>query len=122
MLYVVNGRKTKGIALVNPEGLAETFGDEPLLIARKLEVPVIVGEDRYTAGLFAERRFGPQLHLLDDGFQHRRLARDFDIVLITSTDARISAPCWTPSRATLFVVAGERRGSHQRHGLTKSAD
>ncbi len=37
-------------------------------------------------GKFAEEKFGPQAHLLDDGFQHRRLARDFDIVLITERD------------------------------------
>ena len=37
--------------------------------------------------VFAEARFGPQLHLLDDGFQHRWLARDFDIVLVTPQDA-----------------------------------
>jgi tetraacyldisaccharide 4'-kinase len=49
---------------------------------------VVVGEDRYQAGRFAESRFGPQMHLLDDGFQHRRLARDFDIVLVTPEDAR----------------------------------
>ena len=72
------GRKTKGVALVDPGGLAADFGDEPLLIARKLRVPVIVGEDRYAAGQFAEQKFGPQVHLLDDGFQHRRLARDFE--------------------------------------------
>ncbi len=83
-------RATQGVALVNPEGSPRNFGDEPLLIARKLRVPVIVGEDRYAAGQFAEQRFGPQLHLLDDGFQHRRLARDFDIVLVTPEDARDS--------------------------------
>ena len=49
---------------------------------------MIVGEDRHQAGLFAEKSFGPQLHLLDDGFQHRGLARDFDIVLVTPEDAR----------------------------------
>ena len=81
------GRKTRGVLLVDPAGLPHEFGDEPLLIARKLQVPVIVGEDRYTAGLFAESRFGPQMHLLDDGFQHRALARDFDIVLVTPQDA-----------------------------------
>jgi tetraacyldisaccharide 4'-kinase len=58
-----------------------------LLIARKLQVPVIVGENRYEAGTFAESRFGRQIHLLDDGFQHRALARDFDIVLVTPQDA-----------------------------------
>ncbi|HEV3307715.1 MAG TPA: tetraacyldisaccharide 4'-kinase [Candidatus Sulfotelmatobacter sp.] len=82
------GRKSRGILLVNPSGLAQDFGDEPLLIARRLQLPVVVGEDRYSAGRFAEDRFGPQIHLLDDGFQHRGLARDFDIVLVTPEDGR----------------------------------
>lgn len=81
------GRKSRGVRLVDPGGLPADFGDEPLLIARKMQVPVIVGEDRYEAGHFAESRFGAQLHLLDDGFQHRALARDFDIVLVTPQDA-----------------------------------
>ena len=84
------GRKTRGVIQVDPAGLSATFGDEPLLIARRLEIPVVLGEDRYQAGLYAEGKFGPQLHLLDDGFQHRRLARDFDIVLVTPDDARDS--------------------------------
>ena len=82
------GRKTKGVMLVDPAGTSQDFGDEPLLLARRLGVPVIVGEDRHEAGVFAERNFGAQLHLLDDGFQHRSLARDFDIVLVTPEDAR----------------------------------
>jgi tetraacyldisaccharide 4'-kinase len=82
------GRQTRGVALVKPDGSSPVFGDEPLLLARRLGVPVVVGEDRYQAGLFAEMSFGPQLHLLDDGFQHRALARDFDIVLVTPEDAR----------------------------------
>ena len=82
------GRETRGALLVDPGGSARDFGDEPLLIARRLEVPVVLGEDRYQAGLLAEREFGPQLHLLDDGFQHRGLARDFDIVLVTADDTR----------------------------------
>jgi tetraacyldisaccharide 4'-kinase len=81
------GRRSKGVLWVDPAGLPQEFGDEPLLIARKLQAPVIVGEDRYGAGRFAESKFGPQLHLLDDGFQHRALARDFDIVLIAPQDA-----------------------------------
>ncbi len=82
------GRKTKGVLLVDPAGSPHDFGDEPLLMARRLNIPVIVGESRYAAGVFAENKFGPQLHLLDDGFQHRALARDFDIVLVTPDDAR----------------------------------
>jgi tetraacyldisaccharide 4'-kinase len=82
------GRQTRGVLQVDPEGSPREFGDEPLLIARRLRVPVFLGEDRFAAGQFAERKFGPQLHLLDDGFQHRALARDFDIVLVTPDDAR----------------------------------
>src|SRR5580704_14207040 len=82
------GRQTRGVALVDPAGSAPDFGDEPLLLARRLGVPVIVGEDRYQSGLLAEHKFGPQMHLLDDGFQHRALARNFDIVLVTPEDAR----------------------------------
>jgi tetraacyldisaccharide 4'-kinase len=82
------GRTSRGVLLVDPAGLPRDFGDEPLLIARRLQAPVVVGEDRYEAGRFAEARFGVQIHLLDDGFQHRGLARDFDIVLVTPEDAR----------------------------------
>ena len=87
------GRASSGVKLVDVHGTAREYGDEPLLIARKLEVPVIVGESRYAAGAFAEKQFaelkpshGLWVHLLDDGFQHRQLARDFDIVLVTPTD------------------------------------
>jgi|SRR5215467_7120333 len=82
------GRKTHGVLEVDPAGAAIKFGDEPLLLTRRLGVPVILGEDRYEAGIWAENKFGAQLHVLDDGFQHRALARDFDIVLVTPDDAR----------------------------------
>ena len=82
------GRKSRGVLLVDPGGLPRDFGDEPLLIARRLQTAVVVGEDRYEAGRFAESRFGSQIHVLDDGFQHRGLSRDFDIVLVIPDDAR----------------------------------
>lgn len=107
------GRKSRGVLLVDPAGLPQEFGDEPLLIARKLQVPVIVGEDRHEAGCFAESRFGPQLHLLDDGFQHRALGRDFDIVLVTPQEAsdrllpsgRLREPLSSLRRADAVVLA-----------------
>jgi tetraacyldisaccharide 4'-kinase len=80
------GRRSSEIAVVDPQGRPEQYGDEPLLIARKLQVPVIVGADRYRAGLLAEQKFSARLHLLDDGFQHRRLHRDFDIVMLPAAD------------------------------------
>jgi tetraacyldisaccharide 4'-kinase len=82
------GRATWGVRSVDPGGSSQEFGDEPLLISRRLQVPVVVGEDRFEAGRFAEHNFGPEFHLLDDGFQHRRLARDFNIVLVTPEDTR----------------------------------
>jgi tetraacyldisaccharide 4'-kinase len=107
------GRKSNGVKLVDPAGLPEEFGDEPLLIARKLQVPVIVGESRYDAGRFAESKFGSQLHLLDDGFQHRALAHDFEIVLVTPQDAtdqllpagRLREPLSSLRRADAVVLA-----------------
>jgi tetraacyldisaccharide 4'-kinase len=80
------GRSSTETAVVDPNGSPAQFGDEPLLIARKLQAPVIVGADRYQAGLMAEQKFPSKLHLLDDGFQHRRLHRDFDIVLLPAED------------------------------------
>jgi tetraacyldisaccharide 4'-kinase len=112
------GRASRGVLLVDPAGLPQQFGDEPLLIARKLQVPVVVGEDRYAAGTFAESRFGRQLHLLDDGFQHRGLARDFDIVLVTPQDAsdrllpagRLREPLLSLARADAVVLTSGASG------------
>jgi tetraacyldisaccharide 4'-kinase len=107
------GRGSRGVLLVDPRGTPREFGDEPLLMARRLRVSVIVGEDRFEAGRFAESKFGPQLHLLDDGFQHRGLARDFDIVLVTPQDAsdgllpagRLREPLGSLGRADAVVLA-----------------
>jgi len=109
------GRNTRGVLIVETDGNAADFGDEPLLIARRLGVPVIVGESRYEAGRVAERKFQPQLHILDDGFQHRSLARDFDIVLTTERDfgdrllpsGRLREPLSSLRRADAIVLPQE---------------
>ena len=109
------GRATTDVALVDPAGSPRDFGDEPLLIARQLQVPVIVGADRYAAGQFAEQRFGPCMHLLDDGFQHRRLARDFDIVMVSPSDkqeallpvGRLREPLSSLMRADAVVLTND---------------
>lgn len=60
----------------------ETAGDEPYLIAKRLQgVPVVVGVDRVSAALYAIERFSPDVIILDDGFQHIRLERDLNILL-----------------------------------------
>lgn len=62
-------------------------GDEAVLLGRLLPgIPIVVGADRVEAGRLALSRFGPDTILLDDGFQHRRLYRDADLVLLDATD------------------------------------
>jgi tetraacyldisaccharide 4'-kinase len=82
------GRHSALPLLVELDGTAEKFGDEPLMIAREAGVPVVVAAERYEAGLLAERSALPSLglHLLDDGFQHRQLARDVDILILSRAD------------------------------------
>jgi tetraacyldisaccharide 4'-kinase len=62
---------------------ANAAGDEPVLLAERLAgVPVVVAKNRYAAGMLAVERFGVDVIVLDDGFQHIQLARDLDIVLL----------------------------------------
>jgi tetraacyldisaccharide 4'-kinase len=113
-------RRSRGVLVVEPNGSAADFGDEPLLIARRLNVPVIVGESRYQAGRIAEQEFSSQLHLLDDGFQHRSLARDFDIVLMTADDfadrllpsGRLREPLSSLHRADAVVLPPDVPADH----------
>jgi tetraacyldisaccharide 4'-kinase len=59
------------------------MGDEPLVLAAHAAgVPVLVGRDRGVVGLRAVSAFGADVLVLDDGFQHHRLARDVDIVTL----------------------------------------
>lgn len=69
------------------------YGDEPVLMAERLkDVPIVKGADRYEAGLFALQNLNSELptpnsqllFILDDGFQHWKLYRDKDILLIDS--------------------------------------
>jgi tetraacyldisaccharide 4'-kinase len=83
------GRGSSGVERVDPAGDAAWFGDEPMLLAQRSGAPVFVGADRYEAGLLAEREPAGNkvaVHVLDDGFQHWRLGRDVDVVLLTRED------------------------------------
>jgi tetraacyldisaccharide 4'-kinase len=112
------GRSSKAIERVDSAGDAERFGDEPLLIARTAGVPVFVGASRYEAGLLAEAELGGEgrhVHLLDDGFQHRQLARNVDIVVIHRSDlrgrllpaGRLREPLSSLKRADVVVLRQE---------------
>jgi tetraacyldisaccharide 4'-kinase len=61
----------------------ELAGDEPFVLAAHApDVPVLVARDRGVAGLRAVAAFGAEVLVLDDGFQHHRLARDVEIVAL----------------------------------------
>lgn len=65
---------------------AAKAGDEPFLMACLLTgIPVVVGKNRYQAGLLAHERFNPDVVVLDDGFQHLKLKRDLNLVLMDAT-------------------------------------
>jgi len=71
----------------------EEAGDEPLMMAKMLpQAVVIVNKDRYLAGRIAIRGYDCEVLLLDDGFQHWRLERDCDIVLLD-----YECPPWSDS-------------------------
>jgi tetraacyldisaccharide 4'-kinase len=84
----------RGSALVVADGhrilaTAEVAGDEPVMLARQLAgVVVAVGRRRDAVGRAVEARFGPRVHILDDGFQHLRLARDLDVLCLDLGDLR----------------------------------
>jgi tetraacyldisaccharide 4'-kinase len=90
-------------------------GDEPALLARTLpQVPIIICADRFRAGQLAEQRFGADVHILDDGFQHFALERDVDLVAIDVTQdvlhgavlpaGRLREPVSALARADVIVL------------------
>lgn len=83
-------------------------GDEPRLIARRCpEVTVWVGADRVALARAAVAK-GFNLLILDDGFQHRRLARDFDVLV----DGGMGNGWWLPAGPLREPLSGRRRATH----------
>jgi tetraacyldisaccharide 4'-kinase len=119
------GRAPKTIERVEPHGDASWFGDEPVLLAQRTGVPVFVGANRYNAGLLAEQNqiAGKiAVHLLDDGFQHQKLARNIDIVVLTQEDVddallpagNLREPLSALREADIIVVREEEAERLQR--------
>lgn len=91
-------------------------GDEPRLLAEMLQgvAAVISDADRVAAARWALENLGSEVFILDDGFQHLRLARDLDIVTIDATDpwggkqllprGRLREPIGGLARADCIVV------------------
>jgi tetraacyldisaccharide 4'-kinase len=110
-------RSTIPVERVQTAHDAARFGDEPLLLARTAGVPVYVGASRYAAGCLAEQEARADssrsgVHLLDDGFQHRKLARTLDIVVLHPSDGaarllpagRLREPLRALRRADLLLL------------------
>lgn len=94
---------------------ASAAGDEPFLIARRCPRAIVaVGADRAALGRWVLERFPVDCMILDDGFQHRALHRDVDLVLLDATDAtgldamlpagRLREPLSGLERATAVLI------------------
>lgn len=106
----------------------DVAGDEPLMLAEHLDGAIVVaGADRARAAAAAEA-LGATVHLLDDGFQHLRVARDLDIVMIEPRDledevfpsGRLREPIDALDRAGAIVVVDGDAGDREsvRDGLS----
>jgi tetraacyldisaccharide 4'-kinase len=106
-LLVSNGEHL----LVGPQ----EAGDEPFLIAQRCPRAIVaVGADRYELGDWVLDRFPIDCLILDDGFQHRGLYRDVNLLLVDATDAaglaalvpagRLREPLQAAARATAIIV------------------
>ena len=114
--YGRSGTQTERVLM----GADETarYGDEPIMIAAAAGVPVFVGASRFEAGQLAEQSEQTRrIHLLDDGFQHRQLARDLDIVVLHRSDltekllpaGHLREPLTSLGRARVVVLREEDR-------------
>lgn len=115
------GRRLGGVHVVADTASirldAEDGGDEPFLLARRLPgVPVVVGANRWEAARLAVDRFHASAIVLDDGFQHRTLAKDLEIVMTRARSpwgngrllpgGPLREPLRALARADLVVAAG----------------
>ncbi len=95
-------------------------GDEAQILLRSGLAPIGIGADRAEAGRLLEERFAVERFILDDGFQHWRLNRQVDIVLVDSLDpfppGRLREPMAALSRADIFVIT---RSSEPRPGIER---
>ena len=84
------GRGTNNTVLISPNPDEKLnwhdVGDEPFLMAKKLPgIPIVADSNRIRGGQFLVKNFNPRIIILDDGFQHLAIKRDFNILLINSS-------------------------------------
>ncbi|TMB20465.1 MAG: tetraacyldisaccharide 4'-kinase [Deltaproteobacteria bacterium] len=105
-------KRRRGVVVVGEGGRPlvgpEEGGDEAVMLARRFAGPVVAGERRAAAAAFACTRFGLDALVLDDGFQHRALTRDADLVLVGEETARAWPLPAGPLREPLAGLARAR--------------
>lgn len=102
--------RVRGVERVNPDGDPSYFGDEPVMIAsRFLTVPVYVGADRVGAVSKILASEQVQIIFADDAFQHRRLGRNLDVVILDCTE-----------KITNYNVAPMGRGREEKNSLRRA--
>lgn len=110
---------------------ASYYGDEASLIAQKLpDVPVYVGSSKLHTCLEVEKEISPDVIIIDDGFQHIKLYRDVDIVLIDVTEPRwhyLPLPSgygrdalWQLDRAKIIVLTKENLAEESQKNFARS--
>jgi tetraacyldisaccharide 4'-kinase len=108
----------------SPDFKWEEAGDEPSLLSSYLpETPIIIGKDRYNSGKIAQAKYQTDILVLDDGFQHWRLKRDLDIVMVDATvdlsqerlfpEGRLREPLSSLKRADLLVLTRVNQSVHR---------
>jgi tetraacyldisaccharide 4'-kinase len=93
---------------------AAQSGDEPQIFIRSELAPVGIGADRWRCGMLLRRHFDVDVMLLDDGFQHLKVARNLDIVLLDALNpfaggvvfpvGRLREPASALARADIIVI------------------
>ena len=84
--YARNNKQLKNVIVRDKEKILadiEVSGDEPYMMAKLVNCPIIIGANRFESANLA-KQFNPDIFILDDGFQHWKLQRDLDIVCINA--------------------------------------
>ena len=112
---------------------AAAVGDEPVMLARQLPgVPIVVSRRRVDGGRLAMERFGCRSLVLDDGYQHRALARDLDLLLLDGPEpfgdgrmlpaGRLREPVAAMARAgALVITRADRASSESLEAIRRAA-
>lgn len=114
------GGSLEGQSAVVSDGITvmlgpDECGDEPYLLASTIPgLMVVIGTDRYATGRMAMQQLSPDIFLLDDGFQHLRLWRDLNILLLdcikpfgngwTLPGGLLREPAQAATRADLVIL------------------